>query len=302
MSLELLLDPTTVAELMTAWPEKPATLPLPVDGKLTQLISAQTLFDFLDTGCVPTADINVIRNDAVRHPRLFTTADRLDAVKLRRWRDRGYTVQMRHLERWFPPMATLITSIQRQTGCTGYISAFVTPGGEQGLEYHWDQYLSIVVQLAGSKTWDLWEPKVFHPTRDHLTSVQAWQDRWVTQWKENGPDLSFDLTPGQVLILPRGWIHHPYSHDHAQPSVHLTFVLKERTPIWIAEQLTATAIDNPAFRRAIPPAELAPDTFTARVDQTRAMLIEHLSAIDPEELAHRLRSTADTEQDFDLVY
>lgn len=301
MSLELLLNPATVADLMTTWPDTPAKLPLPADSKLAQLISAQTLYDFLDTGCIPTADINVIRNDATRHPRLFTTADRLDPVKLRRWRERGYTVQMRHVERWFPPMATMTASIQSQTGCANYVSAFVTPGGEQGLGHHWDQYLSIVVQLAGTKTWDLWEPKVSHPTRDHLTSVQAWQDEWVTQWQESGPDLSFELTPGQVLILPRGWVHHPYSHDPSQPSVHLTFVVKERTPIWIAEQLTATAINDPAFRRAVPPTDLSPTALTARVEQTRSLLIEHLRALDPDELARVLRRTAATEHDLDLV-
>ena len=98
--------------------------------------------------------MNVVRNDAVRHPRLFTSADRLDPAKLRRWRERGYTIQTRRLERWLPTMATVSRAIQRQTSCTNYMSAFVTPGGHQGLGHHWDQYLSVrpypVWQFDGS--------------------------------------------------------------------------------------------------------------------------------------------------------
>lgn len=301
MSLELLLDPATVGAFMSVWPDRPLKLLLPAGGKLTQFINAETLHDFLDTGCIPTSEINVIRNDAVRHPRLFTIADRLDPAKLKRWRDRGYTVQMRHLERWFPPIATMTTAIQRQTGCANYVSAFVTPGGQQGLGHHWDQYLSIIVQLSGSKTWELWEPRVAHPTRDHLTSVQSWQDEWVTQWTEKGPDLSYELTPGQVLVLPRGWVHNPYSHDPSQPSVHLTFVIKERMPLWIAEQLTATTINKPAFRRAIAPADLTPDTIAVQVERTRTLLIEHINSLNPGDIARALRCSAETEQDPDLV-
>jgi ribosomal protein L16 Arg81 hydroxylase len=302
MSLELLLGPSLVEQLMSTWPKRPVMSPLPHAGReLSRLITADTVNEILDHGCFPAADINIVKNDAVRHPRLFTTADRLDAAKLQRWRDRGYTVQMRHLERWLPPMATMIRSIQRQTACPSYVSAFVTPAGHQGLGHHWDQYLSIVVQLAGTKTWDLWEPMISDPTRDYQTTVQLWQDTWVTQWAENGPDLSFDLTKGHVLILPRGWIHNPYTKNADEPSIHLTFVIKERTPLWIAEQLTVTAIGDAAFRQAIPPNALTTDTLAARIEHTRTMLIEHLSALDLGAFVGVLRHIADTEQDLDLI-
>jgi ribosomal protein L16 Arg81 hydroxylase len=243
--------------------------------------------------------VNVVKNDAVRHPRLFTSGDRLDPAKLKQWRNRGHTIQMRHLERWLPAMATITRSIQRQTGCTNYVSAFVTPAGHQGLGHHWDQYLSIVVQLAGTKTWDLWKPKATDPTRAHLTTVQLWQDQWPEEWNDSGPNMSFDLGPQHVLVLPRGWVHNPYNKG-TQESVHLTFVIKERTPLWLAEHLTATVIDDAAFRQPMPPSDLAPTSLVDRVEQTREMLIKHLSALDPHELARTLRTAADVEVDPDL--
>lgn len=254
MSLELLLDSRTAEEFMHKWPDVPKLLALPADGRaLNHVIGANTILDILASGCFPPSDVNVVKNDNVRHPRLFTSEDRLDPVKLKQWRDRGHTIQMRHVERWLPPMSNITRLIQRQTGCTNYVSAFVTPAGCHGLGHHWDQYLSIVVQLAGIKTWDLWRPKITDPTRLHLTTVQLWQDQWIDEWTISGPDMSFELKPHQVLVLPRGWIHNPYSRD-ADESIHLTFVIKERTPLWIAEHLTASAINNPVFRQPIPQA------------------------------------------------
>jgi ribosomal protein L16 Arg81 hydroxylase len=262
---------------------------------LTRLISAETLYDYLDTGCIPPTDVNIIKNAAPRHPASFTTAGRLDADKVRRWRDAGYTVQMRNLQRWHPPMAVMLKALQHETGCTGYASAFVTPAGEQGLEWHWDQYLGIVVQLAGTKRWEMWEPVVDSPTRDYQSSVQRWNPAWLPNWQANGPDLSYDLTPGQVLILPRGWVHNPHSRESTEASVHLTVVLHERTPLWIAEHLTSSAIHDPAFRAALPPADITTDGLTAHVSRTRRALIDHLQRLDVDAVSSELRQTATTE-------
>jgi ribosomal protein L16 Arg81 hydroxylase len=231
---------------------------------------------------------------------LFTSADRLDPAKLTLWRDKGYTIQMRHLERWLPSMAEVTKTIQGETGCTNYVSAFITPGGHQGLGHHWDQYLSIVLQLAGTKTWDLWTPVVSRPTRSHLTTVQLWRDEWIEQWNLSGPDMSFKLKPGQVLVLPRGWVHNPYNKG-ATESVHLTFVVKERTPLWIAEHMTSAVITDESFRQSIPTSDLEPAALADRVEQTRDLLIQHLSTLDVHAFAGILRAAADTETDLDLI-
>lgn len=292
MSLRMLFDPAAVTDLMTTWPHKPSLHRLPADSALTHLISAETLYDYLDTGCIPPGDINIIKNAAPRHPASFTTAGRLDADKVRRWREDGYTVQMRHVEQWHPPMAVMLAALQAETGCTGYASAFVTPAGEQGLQWHWDQYLGIVVQLAGTKRWELWKPVVDSPTREYQTSVQRWNPEWLSTWQTNGPDHCHDLTPGDVLILPRGWVHNPHSRESTEASVHLTIVLHERTPLWIAEHLTTSATHDPAFRAALPPADITTDGLTAHVSRTRRALIDHLQRLDVGAASVDLRKTA----------
>jgi hypothetical protein len=40
----------------------------PVDGRaLTRIINANTILDILDSGCSPPVDVNVVKNDNVRH-------------------------------------------------------------------------------------------------------------------------------------------------------------------------------------------------------------------------------------------
>jgi ribosomal protein L16 Arg81 hydroxylase len=44
----------------------------------------------------------------------------------------------------------------------------------------------------------------------------------------DGPDMEIELKPGQILVLPRGWVHHPHALNQAEDSVRLTFVIRER--------------------------------------------------------------------------
>jgi ribosomal protein L16 Arg81 hydroxylase len=297
MSLKLLLDAEIVAGMMTSWPVQPTVHSLPTNSALLSVVNAKTILDYLNTGCVPPSDINIIKSATPRHPASFVTDGRLDPVKVGRWRDAGCTVHLRHIERWCPPAAVILHGIQRETGCTTYASAFVTPPGEQGLEHHWDQYLGLVVQLAGTKRWELWRPVVDAPTRDYQNSVRRWNPDWPAQWQESGPDLQVDLLPGQVLVLPRGWVHNPHSRESTKTSVHLTVVIQERVPLWIAEHMTGSAINDPSFRAVVPPADLEYEALVARVQATRAALIEHMNGLDVEEFAHALQRHAATERE-----
>jgi hypothetical protein len=50
MSLTLLLDPDTVATMMTTWPVAPSVHDLPGGSALPQVFSPDILYDYLDTG------------------------------------------------------------------------------------------------------------------------------------------------------------------------------------------------------------------------------------------------------------
>jgi hypothetical protein len=157
-----------------------------------------------------------------------------------------------------------------------------------------------VVQLPGTKTCDLWKRKASDPTRAHSSTGKLWRNEWLDERTSNGPDLSFDLNPHHVLVLPRGWVHRPHN-DASCESVHLTFIIKERTPLCIAEHLIAVTVDDRRFRLSIPPGDLAPEELARQVEKARALLIRHLNTLDVHEQARILREVAAREKDPDRV-
>lgn len=134
-------------------PAPPAVLvhlPECVEGSaLPAILNAKLLNTYLDTGCAPADEISVVKDGVARHPRAYaTTAGKLDPARIAMWRERGYSFQIRNVARWYPPLHAMCRAIQEETGFGCYVTAFGTPCGAQGLDYHWDQNIGIVYRSA----------------------------------------------------------------------------------------------------------------------------------------------------------
>jgi ribosomal protein L16 Arg81 hydroxylase len=302
MSLKMLLVEDTFNDMMTAWPTKPAVYELPADSRLPGIANAQAIDAYLDTGTAPADDIIVIKDSAALHPRAYTTAGHLDPAKVVKWRGRGYSVQLRNLNQWCPPLRVMCSAIQAETGYGCYVAGFVTPAGAQGLNHHWDQNTVIVYQVAGRKTWQIWEPAVEEPHQGYLASNTPAVSGLVTRLKATGPDQEFDLGPGQILVLPRGCLHNPHTRGQQHTSIHLSFVMRERTGYWIGEKLAKAAITSTGLRRVIPPSRVVdPAAFAEQIDQARTILMNWLAQVDQVALAAKLLDAARTELDVDYL-
>ncbi len=302
MSLRMLFDQATYQDMMTTWPTKPSVHELPEGSHLPAIVNAKLLNTYLDTGCAPADEINVVKDGAARHPRAYATAGKLDPARIAMWRERGYSFQIRNLDRWYPPLHAMCRAIQGETGFGCYVTAFVTPGGAQGLDYHWDQNIGIIYQAAGFKTWQIWRPVVEEPHRGYKASNTQPLGELVDQLKADGPDLEIELKPGQILVLPRGWVHNPHALDQAEDSVHLTFVIRERTGFWIGEKLAKAAIKSTSLRRVIAPANIVrEDALATQVEQARELLIAWLGKVDTQTFASELLDTARSELEPDYI-
>src|SRR4051812_6995040 len=121
MSLRMLFDENTYNDMMTAWPTNPAVYELPADSRLPGMANAQLLNAYLDTGTAPADKIIVIKDGAALHPRAYTTVGHLDPAKLAKWRVRGYSFQLRNINRWYPPLHATCSTIQAETGYGCYV-------------------------------------------------------------------------------------------------------------------------------------------------------------------------------------
>jgi ribosomal protein L16 Arg81 hydroxylase len=196
----------------------------------------------------------------------------------------------------------ICAAIQNETGYGCYATGFVTPPGGQGLYHHWDQNMGFIYQIAGRKTWQLWEPGVEEPHNEQFASNTSPGSDVIDRMKSMHPDFEFDLGPGQILILPRGWMHNPHARDQTEDSVHVTFVARELTGYWIAGKLAQAALTSTPLRRAIPPASVVdPAAFAAKVADARDLLTQWLADADVNTLAGELLQVARTEPNVDYI-
>lgn len=298
MSLSLLLPEVGVADLLTSWPETPCVYQRdPTD--LDRTVTPAFLNEYVDTGCVPAGEIAAVQapNPSLNRD-AFMSNGRTDPAKLRSLYSRGHTLRLGNLQRVIPFLAKASRAIQQQTGYSNYVHAFLTPPGGQGLRHHWDQQMAVIVQLAGVKRWELWRPPVVAPMREFNESWRVWRDDYVPAWKAAGPDIEIDLKAGQSLLLPRGWVHNPHVADFDEHSVHLTFAIRERTPVWLAEKLIAGAIEHEDFRSIILPGDVGGAGLAGKLQETRTALVNYLLGLDVEELALAVREAAATELEY----
>ncbi|MDQ8701192.1 cupin domain-containing protein [Streptomyces sp. LHD-70] len=299
MSLAVILPEHGATELRTRWPDEPRLYERR-PGELEANVSAAMLNDHITTGCLPAAELAAVKapNPSLNPKAFMDDYGRTDAAKLQRLMEQGFTLRIGNLQRIIPYLAKLSKAIQYETGYSNYIHAFLTPGGQQGLRHHWDQQMAVIVQLAGVKRWHLWRPTVEAPMRTHNESFRVWKSGYIDNWESAGPDLSFDLKAGQSLLVPRGWVHNPHVPEGFGPSVHLTFAIRERTPIWLAEQLIASAIEDPELRRIVRPEELCGPALTRQLSAVRRVLIAYLERLDPKVLTETVREAALTDLEY----
>ncbi|GGN96251.1 hypothetical protein GCM10010112_87350 [Actinoplanes lobatus] len=302
MSLSMLFDEATVSDMMAAWPAKPALHTPPDGSRLPSIVNAELINSYLDTGTAPAEQLIVIKDGTALHSRAYTTDGYLDPGKVAKWRGRGYTIQLRNLHRWCPEVHAICAAIQNETGYGTYATGFVTPAGGQGLHHHWDQNMGSVYQLTGYKTWQIWEPGVEEPHREHFASNTSPGSDVLDRMKSMRPDFEFELGPGQILVLPRGWMHNPHARNQTEESVHVTFVARERTGYWIAGKLAQAALTSTPLRRVIPPSSVVdPVAFAEQIAEARDLLTDWLAGADVSALAVELLQAARTEPNVDYI-
>ncbi|GAB2901350.1 JmjC domain-containing protein [Streptomyces mayteni] len=277
MSLDLLVRNGS-EELVGSWPAEPRLTRRP-NTLLERAVTMALLDTYIDHGLLAPQHVAVVKDGQAVHPGRYSRDGVLRPGKLRALLAEGFTVSLREIQRREPYLAEMSVRIRDETGYPNHVSAIISPPGGRGLAHHWDQFTGIVTQLAGRKRWQLWRPVVECPTGEYLSSPDLWSPELQKRLEDSPPDAEFELVPGDTLLLPRGWLHNPFSVG-AEASLHLTFALKERTWLWLAQQLLGMAIHDASFRGEVPPGTLGGE-LDGEISTAAAMAIDHLNRFDP---------------------
>jgi hypothetical protein len=158
-------------------------------------------------------------------------------------------VVLNHVHRGWPPLTALCRRLSFETGVRVWANAYLTPANSQGFAHHHDAHSVFIAQTSGSKVWKLYEPAFPAPLDGQsYRTVVAQGDR--ERLEQQTPALEVTLRAGDVLWVPRGWVHSGRSVD--DHSLHVTFGLNPDTPLWLLASALETMTGVEELRRELP--------------------------------------------------
>ncbi|MGY0021527.1 cupin domain-containing protein [Streptomyces sp. YJ-C3] len=257
------------------------------------LFSADAADELISRRGLRTPFLRVAKDGATLPASSFTApggvgasvADQLDDTALWRSFADGATLVLQALQRTWEPVADFSARLGTELGHPVQANAYVTPPQNRGFDDHYDVHDVFVLQVAGTKRWIIHEPVHPDPLRD-----QPWTDHRSAVEEAAKGDACIDtvLEPGDVLYLPRGWLH--AAQAQGAVSIHLTLGIHNWTRHALAEQLAQSALallrDDPQMRRSLP---LGTDGPADELGIVRERLIAALTETDPAPLFHRTR-------------
>jgi hypothetical protein len=115
---------------------------------------------------------------------------------------RGATIILQHAHAYIPEVGRCARVLAGLLGREVEAHVFVTPGfaSEPAFRAHADALDAVILQIAGVKKWAI--------------------------WGEELPTELLALTPGRVLVLPRGIFHLARPVSHGAATIHVTFGLR----------------------------------------------------------------------------
>lgn len=178
---------------------------------------------------------------------------------------KGATIILNHLHQSDNTLATFCRALEKIFSCHVQTNVYLTPPDSQGFRTHYDNHDVFILQIEGEKSWRLYD-QVDSPYRG---------EGFVRRFKEaEAPSDTFVLKAGDCAYIPRGLTHDAIASGDA-PSLHVTCGLIVRT--WaelMLEAVSEICVEEPAFRKALPPGFASPDFDPAEANKTFAALVE----------------------------
>ncbi|MGA8114433.1 MAG: cupin domain-containing protein [Actinocatenispora sp.] len=215
----------------------------------------------------------------------FSTVVRGGAIS-RLLRDKS-TVVLESLHRTWRPLGDLCRRLSYETGLPIGANAFLTPRGAQGFAHHYDTHSVLIVQTSGSKTWQLHPPVRTDPLEHQPFRAGDLSDADWERLRHGEPALEVVLRGGDVLWIPRGWIHNGFATG--EHSLHVSLSFPALTPHWIATELVRRLDTRDALRAEVPWGFGRSDTLRREaIAGTVELLLDALRGLDQDEAAEPL--------------
>jgi ribosomal protein L16 Arg81 hydroxylase len=172
----------------------------------------------------------------------------------------GSTIVLNGMHRTWAPLRELSESLENDLSYSIHANAYLTPKGTPGFAPHYDTHEVFVLQIGGSKRWRVFQPPLALPHHTQTFTPTGFVPR---------PLLELELKQGDLLYLPRGFVH--AAHTSQGHSAHVTIGMSVYTWVDLFSELVASSKELHQFRTALPPG-------FARKEEMKKKLKEGLTA------------------------
>jgi ribosomal protein L16 Arg81 hydroxylase len=227
---------------------------------------------------------------AVPH-RDYTASDegQLDLPRLFALYDAGATLVLSQMHEVHPPLGRFCRGLERIFVHAVQCNIYLTPPGAQGFHTHYDTHDVLILQVQGEKLWRYW----LAPPVPFANNRTPWENHPLPP-EEPRTQM---MRPGDVLYLPRGFLHDAVSQG-SQSSLHLTIGLLGQS--WgdaLHAALNVMEREDPELRRSFPTWRLAEGGISDELVGEAAKRLSALSTVNVMELmSQKLLTKLATEQ------
>jgi hypothetical protein len=182
----------------------------------------------------------------------------------------GATLVVQALHIHWLAAALFCRGLEKRLGCPVQANSYYTPARAQGFDVHHDTHDVLVLQVAGSKRWRVYEPVLEAPLKDQKFTPGM-------RCRVGEPVDDFVLEAGDTLYLPRGWPHEAFTSE--SESLHITVGLHPPTRLDALRAALSECAEDPEFRLPLDGGREVPLPLLERLGER----------LDPEEVARRAR-------------
>lgn len=290
-----LIAPLSIERFLSEhWEKKPLVLRRGDSAYYRSLLSIADIEEYISRGDARYPAIRLAKGGGFYAPEAYTRDVKYGDEVFRGVSDpetifteysNGATVTLPALHLGWPALGRLCRHLEMELDHSVHANAYLTPASAAGFTPHYDTHEVFVLQIAGIKRWHIYPPPLELPHRSQPFSAERYT-------LPAAPLMEFDLTGGDLLYLPRGYVH--TTRTAGPLSLHVTIGITVYSGIELLSELIQSSLEQLEFRRALPPGFAHRSQSRHDLSERLTALLDQLCALDPgatsERFAEKVRS------------